>query len=175
MWETNMKNVRFVWDALSIMVVRCMTYACGFVPHWSYPCLLWLRMCDVCHLYVISNMFSCTWFLYIEEFSILPCPACLTCQPYISVGLTHDTLCDTVTCRVSKIRLCIRYDGWITKLGMCEVNIRNVRFVWNALPITMVWCMMYAYGFVLHWLYPCSSWLCMYDICCLYVTSTTIS
>lgn len=89
----------------------------GRTMHVTCNTILWMR-------------FSC-----IEEFSKLPCPTCPPCQTYILVGFICDTFVDTVTCPVSKIRLCIRYDGWITKLGMCEVNIRNVRFVWNAVPI----------------------------------------
>ena len=68
-------------------------------------------MCAICRLHVISTMILHTWFLYIEEFSIFPCPTCPMCQSYISVGVVSDTFADTVTCQVSKINACIRYDG----------------------------------------------------------------
>ena len=128
-----------------------------------------------CMIRVTSTMVLWLWFPYVEEFSILPCPTCLTCRTYISVGFVRDTFTDTVMCPVSKISVCIRYDGWCAKLGMWEMNIRNVRFVWDALSITMVRCMTYACGFVPHWSHLRSSWLRMRDICHLCVISTMIS
>ena len=112
------------------MIVQCLMYVCGFVLHWSCPCPLWLRMCDVCHLYVTSTMILWVRFFYIEEFLILPCPACLTCQSYISVGIRADIFTDTVMCPVSKISVCIRYDGWAAYFGMSKMNMMRVRFRW---------------------------------------------
>ena len=86
------------------------------------------RKTYACAIHVICNTILCTWFLYIEEFLILACPTCPTCQRYILVGLRADTLRDTLSCQVSKFGPCIRYDGWTVKLGMWEVNIENVRF-----------------------------------------------
>ncbi len=87
-----------------------------------------ISTCVTCAMFVISHMISWLWFPYVEEFSILPCPACPTCRCYISVGLSADTLRDTLACQVSKFGPCIRYDGWTVTLGMWEVNIANVRF-----------------------------------------------
>ena len=85
-------------------------------------------MCDIC---VISTMFLHTWFLYIEEFLILPCPTCPPYQSYILVGIRADTFTDTVPCQVSKISVCIRYDGWAAYFGMLGMNMMRVRFRWS--------------------------------------------
>ena len=65
---------------------------------------------------------------YIEEFSKLPCPTCPPCQTYISVGLDVDTLLFVLPCPVSKIKRCIRYDGYVAYLGMVKTNMEDVRF-----------------------------------------------
>ena len=52
------------------------------------------------------------------------------CQSYILVGIRADTFTDTVTCQVSKIKQCIRYDGYAAYFGMLETNIFHVRFRW---------------------------------------------
>ena len=86
----------------SVMHVRVDV---GLFPSASRFRIFW--MFDLCYLY---HDFAGTVF-YVEEFSILPCPACPTCQRYISVGIRADTFTDTVTCQVSEIKQCIRYDG----------------------------------------------------------------
>ena len=134
----NIRNVRFIWKALSIMVDVMWDVYTAVCSLWdSYPCSSWFSY-DVCDIRVICNTILCTWFLYIEEFSILPCPTCPTYQSYISVGLSADTLVDTLPCFVSKISVCIRYDGWTAKYGVCETNMNNVRFH----PYSD-WCNMY--------------------------------
>ena len=85
-------------------------------------------MIEVCAICVISHTILCTRFSYVEEFSILPCPTCPPCQTYVSVGLSYDTLADTVARHVSKIERCIRYDGYAACLGMFKMNIEHVRF-----------------------------------------------
>ena len=105
--------------------VGCVCSGLFFV--WSYSCSSWFSH-DVCNICVTSTMILWAWFLYIEEFSILPCPTCPAWQTYISVRIIHDTLADTLPCFVSKISVCICYDGWNAKYGMCETNMNNVRF-----------------------------------------------
>ena len=85
-------------------------------------------MIEVCAICVISHTILCTRFSYVEEFSILPCPTCPPCQTYVSVGLSYDTLADTVARHVSKIERCIRYDGYAACLGMFKMNIEHARF-----------------------------------------------
>ena len=146
----------------------------SFRAHGGYVRLLvFVRMIlkkDVCDI----PWFLHTWFLYIEEFSILPCPTCPTYQTYISVGLMHDTFVSALPCHVSEISACIRYDGWTAKRGIWETNIRNVRFcmrsgihhvyaIWN---VHAVVCSLWDS-------YPCSLWL-SWDMCGIRVLSTTV-
>ena len=111
-------SIHHVYAIWNVHVVVCSLWD-------SYPCPLWLS-CDMCDIRVISTMMLRTWFLYIEEFSISPCPTCPTYQSYILVGLSADTFVDTIPCQVSKIGACIRYDGWCAKL----------RYGWNE----HIWC-----------------------------------
>ena len=125
------RGCMYVRCACMMWVCEC-TYAIACTWLWICGSLFMYGTCHFMHMwvctptrirasdleeerYVTSHTFSCTWFLRIEEFLILPCPTCPTCQPYILVGIVFDTFGDTVTCPVSKIKQCIRYDGWCAK------------------------------------------------------------
>ena len=157
---------------------------------WIYESLFMCVTCHLIHMRVCTptrvrasdleeqrvryNMISWTWFLYIEEFSILPCPACPTYQSYISVGFIHDTFVSTLPCPVSKIRQCIRYDGWTAKWGIWEMNIRNVRFCmrFGIHPVYAIWSA-YAVVCSLRDSYPCALWL-LCDMCDIRVLSIMV-
>ena len=135
-------------------------------PHFHRTCVL--RSWNVCAIYGISTMILCERFLCIEEFSKLACPTCPTYQPYISVGFIRDTFVDTVTCQVSKIKWCIRYDGWTATWCIWETNRSDVRF-----HLHVDWCDMHcAAGSmclmdVMHMQFGCTCIACV--ICAIYV------
>ena len=77
--------------------------------------------CDIYHGFVGVV------FLYREVFEITV-SSVSDVSIVVAVELSADTLVDTLSYLVSKISVCIRYDGWCAKLGMCETNICDVRF-----------------------------------------------
>ena len=78
-------------------------------------------MCDIYHdsLHVV--------FLYRGVFKITV-SSVSDVSIVVAVGLSADTFADTVTRQVSKIKQCIRYDGYAAYLGMVKTNMENVRF-----------------------------------------------
>ena len=101
----------FIYDEV---VLPCSVVLNPILWIWFIYCqvVLAMHMQIMCGIRVISIMILHVRFLYVEEFLILPCPACPTCRCYISVELSDDTFIDTLSCQVSEISACIRYDGW---------------------------------------------------------------
>ena len=130
--ETNMNNVRFGCDVFSVLPIASRTSrircACRAYGRRCMDRCLFVCVCDVCHSGVISTMILGTRLSCIEEFSKLACPTCLMCQRYILVGLWADTWVGTLACQVSKISVCIRYDGWAAYLSVWQMNMDRVRF-----------------------------------------------
>ena len=89
----------------------------AWILHMRYaPC-----MCDIYH------DFAYVVFLYRRVFKISVSNVS-DVSIVVAVGLSADTFTDTLACQVSKISLCIRYDGYAAYLGMVKTNMENVRF-----------------------------------------------
>ena len=92
----------------------------AWILHMRYaPC-----MCDIYH------DFAYVVFLYRRVFKISVSNVS-SVSIVVAVGLSADTFTDTLACQVSKISLCIRYDGWTAYPDMWETNIEHVRFRWS--------------------------------------------
>ena len=99
----------------------------------------------MCYIYHDSSR---TVFLYRRVFKISVSNVS-NVSIVVAVGLSSDTFTDTLACQVSKISLCIRYDGWIAYPDMWETNIEHVRFhcakwspshrVWHRLDVVCVY------------------------------------
>ena len=132
MGEMNISDVRFDCDVLSVSpIVSRRSRICCVHHVYRYGCMgrcLFVCVCDVCHVGVISTMISWARLLCMEKFLKLACPTCLMCQRYILVGFWADTFASSLPCQVSKISVCIRYDGCATYLSMWQTNMDYVRF-----------------------------------------------
>ena len=99
----NTENVRFGSCARYTQVV-CLLYGVSLYPTWISHMRYTLCMCYIYH------DSSCAIFLYRRVFDFIVSNVS-TVSIVVAVGLSADTFVDTVTCPVSKISACIRYDG----------------------------------------------------------------
>ncbi len=107
-----------------VMYDACMRFCFPLIVSMFIVATYVRYMSSACYIY---HDFMNTIFLYRKVFEITVSNVS-DVSIVVAVGLSADTFTDTLACQVSKISLCIRYDGYASYLGMVKTNMENVRF-----------------------------------------------